>query len=132
MKTIIFTILILFSLGVSGQNDTVLSIINGDTVFAIYSKPFSTPDKVFIGAEWDITPISPMEDELLWLLDQYSTECYNDSVYETCYEFIKDHDYGTEFSGGTITMGYMGSIDRWVHKEPTFIGFIEWLKERQQ
>lgn len=51
------------------------------------------------------------------LLD-YEKECYADSSFEKSFQYWRDDDR-------IITIP-----DRWVHREPTFKGFIEFLRSR--
>lgn len=66
------------------------------------------------------------------IMDRYVKECYNDSIY---FEYWQQPDYSkyqkTDKHGITTQLAiYIEPtlIKEWKHKEPTFIGFYEWLK----
>jgi len=58
------------------------------------------------------------------LLD-YSTECYADSTKECGYHTVKTK----EFDNG-LYEGYDEYQCQWLHKKPTFEGFIEFMKHK--
>lgn len=70
----------------------------------------------------------------LYLYEQYETECYNDSsqvVTHIGYTF-RDPCYGTSIGWGKITCTNLSHYNKtiWIHKEPTFHGFMKHLKRR--
>lgn len=76
---------------------------------------------------------STHEDEILFLLELYERECYKDST-ESRYDFFKYE--GKLFKQEpSIDPGFYPNYSHtgyvWEHREPTFIGFIKWLKARK-
>lgn len=65
-------------------------------------------------------PIIRMSD-----LTEYQTECYNDSTLVQAYI-----PYDCNIIG-CMVMHESKYVEYWIHKEPTFEGFINWLKSRQ-
>jgi len=127
MKTLLTTILILFSVIVNGQhheNDTSFIIDKA----GVYVLRGSTTN----GGTMTIHAIPPkptFNDKLIDLLVEYETDCFNDSVYRMVDVWHYSHSEGTEFSGGRFNVGYQTMELKWVHREPTFKGFIKWLKK---
>lgn len=72
---------------------------------------------------------SSHEDEILFLLELYERECYNDSTRAE----IWDEEFIATDSIGDAVIGYTQLVGRikWKHREPTFAGFIKWLKARK-
>ena len=103
MKTIILLIFC-FSIGM-GQN----SREEGDTV---YIEVTCDDSSIPMPVDQPIT----RED-----LFRYAEECYNDSTEIQVYN-------GCGISGCCVWHGYK---DVWIHKEPTFPGFIEWLGKQK-
>jgi len=68
---------------------------------------------------------------LVRLYRQYKAECYNDSTLQTVY---KDHNQITIHPGGGCSSTLMAPIPakRWVHKTPTFEGFMEWIEKNNR
>ena len=72
-------------------------------------------------------------EELLFLLQDYETECYNDSTYVEYWQYHESPSYTDSITGASFvyTVHYSPTtIKEWQHKEPTFKGFIEWLKNK--
>ena len=77
-----------------------------------------------------------MENEtshLTELMGAYIKECYNDSTYV---EYWKHHSPPTSTDSNGITIEdaiYIEPtlIKEYQHREPTFVGFYEWLKKQQ-
>lgn len=96
---------------------------------ATYSPPYYYE---FEGEVYSITDQSNCEIScLIELYEKYEQECYNDSSQITHHNQNGD-DFCISFSG---SIGYSyciseGHFDEkiWVHKQPTFEGFIEYLK----
>ena len=67
-------------------------------------------------------------------LIDYQKECYNDSTLE--YEYMIEYWNGVRFDtmySKTIKRMpecYITQIKKWIHKQPTFEGFIEYLKNK--
>jgi len=63
----------------------------------------------------------------------YAEECYNDSTAVT-FGYFRDWDTGKEYKSvyrsrsGVIDIGLQRTEEGFVHKQPTFQGFIEWLE----
>lgn len=147
MKKITLLLLILLSFACHGQ---VYTIKNGDTINTGYgmkslratttgnsstplghSEPFpntsGTPDTYFGMAL--IQPMSQLslEEKLL----QYAEECYNDSM-RYCYYTLCDMecwDVPCE-CGKNIPPFDMPCNEKYIHRKPTFEGFIEWLRKK--
>lgn len=76
---------------------------------------FVEPDTNFIYQIYEGLPIQQPEPQIMWIITfedllDYQKECYNDS-----------------------TAYYGNGIDNkvWIHREPTFADFIEWIKKIQ-
>ena len=92
-----------------GKGDTVSITINGQKI--------RTNENVYVAA-----PII----RLLQFYDEYEKECYADSMQVSGWVFIttEEYDYG-------VCAGYDGYETWWDHKEPTFKGFIKFLRNKQ-
>ena len=62
-------------------------------------------------AEWIDPPYSVAIEEWLELYKEYETECRNDST-----------------SGIIVNYDNLDVVDGWIHKDPTLIGFIKYLR----
>ena len=75
------------------------------------------------------------ELKLLKVLEQYEQECYADSTLECFLVYVYDQDTAyqrcSKFNmiDPGINPNYQGSRKIWAHREPTFNGFIKFLKE---
>lgn len=78
----------------------------------------------------DIVKCEPtFEERLLKLLQEYETDCYNDSTLRNVYIDPNYTQYDKNGFGYRTTMG--GYYEKqWTRKEPTFKGFINWLKDK--
>ena len=96
------------------------------------------PDKIhaYIGYDYeglvDTVPKNPAikiitMEELLSLYDQYAKECYADSTYEQVTKQWTIHDFNVKTMTTCDTI--IPATYDWIHKEPTFTGFMEWLRE---
>ena len=62
------------------------------------------------------------------LMSAYAEECYNDSTLTTIYIDPNIANYIANGVGSSTALcGYDEEV--WVRKEPTFAGFIEWIKQ---
>lgn len=116
-KPILFTILVLCSLGLFGQNDSIMQVDGVDTTW------FVLPQIQGVYTYNSASPTTPTEDELFRLLNKYSTECYNDSTVTTMQIACPE---------GRVGCLVYHERKEVVHRKPTFTGFIEWLRERQR
>jgi len=68
----------------------------------------------------------PDSDPVIRLSDliEYETECYNDSSFVQGYVEYVCHDPGCVVYHGAEWLQY------WIHREPTFSGFIQWFKNK--
>ena len=72
-------------------------------------------------------------EELLFLIQDYEGDCYNDSTYV---EYWQHHNSPSTYDPSTgIGMVYAiycspTLVKEWQHQEPTFKGFSEWLKDK--
>ena len=71
-----------------------------------------------------------------WRMLRYAEECYKDSSWvhthipkwnDSCYRQAGDLAHGYYFELVCKNKDHF----EWIHKKPTFEGFIEWLKKRQ-
>ena len=71
---------------------------------------------------------------LLSLYDRYETDCYNDSTL-TEGAWFRNYDTWKEFwapytpRGGEYMANLVRRESRWLHREATFKGFIQWVRE---
>ena len=84
------------------------------------------------------TPKPSFKGKLVELLTDYEQECYADSSLEC---FLKYKSYFSNkvlytpctninmFDPG-FDPNYIGKVEIWTHREPTFKGFIKYLKEK--
>lgn len=115
------------------------------------SIPYVDSASVELGDEWMyLMYFNPNLVEFLELFEEYETQCFNDSTkqcfnyYQTTYYLpgsalyslgvgedykvpCSKHDYDLG-----IDMNYKGTHKEWVHVQPSFIGFIKFLKERMR
>ena len=74
---------------------------------------------------------------LIYLYEHYEIECYNDSSQVVRHiggdSSLGNGCWGWSQGWGTITCANPSHYDKkaWIHKEPKFHGFMEWLKEKQ-
>ena len=80
--------------------------------------------------------------ELIELYEEYETQCFNDST-ELCfnYYFRIYHLIGDSLSYKIpctkndmdleIDVSYTGTGEEWVHVQPSFIGFMQYLKKKR-
>ena len=144
MKTLTTIILILFTIGLNAQTEK-LYIDNTNTTTPL------TPCHIAIGmgfgedttyAElWDyqslilpdLSPKAIMDNEMfcaftLQMLEQYETDCYNDSTVHYYYTLCDMGCWDVPCNKGD-TLWHGGLCpEHWHHEEPTFKGFIKWLK----
>ncbi len=98
------------------------------------------PDSLYFGKR-----IDGAEDyftfAFLLLYDQYDKECYADSSLDCFQEYwlIQSDNYeetyrvpcsSLDFDLG-INSNYKGQVEMWTHREPTFKGFIKYLRTKQ-
>ena len=90
-------------------------------------------DEVIHGSQLEKTLLG-----IVLMYDQYKRDCYADSSEHTFNMYIynywskPDTSYSIpskyEIDPG-VNMNFRGTVKRWVHKETTFEGFIEWLRK---
>ena len=135
MKAIL-TILILFiGLSAIGQNQDTLPI---RTAYPSIKGGAWAYDK--IGMRIPTDTVKPNKEvwhtSTEWLMLKYADECFNDSTLT--------HTHNAQWNdlcfvqAGNMADGYYFELvceDKnhfeWIHKKPTFEGFIEWLKQRE-
>lgn len=132
MKTILFILLPFFAVSQSPETASEIKLLQGDQMPII---PYGVYDKIpEYQSDWLIPydPIIRMSDLL-----QYQTECYNDSMQVTrhintsmscMYMLTGDEDTDRH---AKCLQEWHKDIQVWIHREPTFTGFIEWLKRKQ-
>ena len=126
MKTLLTTILILISFGLNAQdyqvsvggvtyNRRTIMHFEGDSIWS---------ETIDLGVELN------RDEWLMKLLTDYETYCYNDSIYIQVDEWVKE-EHGGKGGMPKFTTGYQVTKWIWWHEEPTFKGFIKWLKEQK-
>ena len=72
-------------------------------------------------------------EELLFLIQDYEEDCYNDSSYIGIYQYY-DTKLPTKLTSIIVDTFPIYRVPilvkGWYHKEPTFKGFSEWLKDK--
>ena len=140
MKTLLTTILILFTINLIGQNDTIHLKFKDDSVISARNFEY-----LKIGAT-TMTVVDPYYKDLIisdpkpvkqytvitdQLLFEYETDCFNDSTAHYYYS-VSDmfESWEVQCNKGDTTI--FGGIcpEHWHHEEPTFKGFIKWLKQK--
>ena len=131
MRKLLTLILIITTMGVMGQEAKFRSRNDMNTGIHIYKDSTGQMQRELIVDGYPVISntknynsackTTPMEDQLLEILTQYQTECYNDS---------------TLFEGYVNKITASGIVwQEWevfyTHREPTFTGFIEWLKQKK-
>lgn len=142
--------LILFSISIGfGQDSTEVAVdtsIETETNSDYYLElPTREELEVELASEISHTSISTSEYKpyehpqsiltLLYFYEVYEKECFNDSTRIETYEY-ETNSYPRTFMQcavigclvGHATEGLMPSGFRWIHKEPTLKGFIEYLR----
>lgn len=112
------------------DNPPSVVISDGETIEIVACENISiTPGDSTITVHKDFYWRSKQELELLYLLELYERECYNDSTRAE----IWDEEFIATDSIGDAVIGYTQLVGRvkWKHREPTFTGFIKWLKSRK-
>jgi len=118
----------------------------------IYGQESTTDTTDILSDSNYVTVVSPVDFFYPWLdptwvayvqlYEQYETQCFNDST-KQCFNY-----YGTFYFRGDlmpsgkyktpctksdmdlgIDMNYTGTGEEWVHIQPSFIGFMQYLKE---
>ena len=141
MKTIILTLIItvnLFGQGldelerqglIDGQDSTISIIVDGeyylgdshidDSTISIGQNIAFFDDNISYGFHYEEEIIKILSN----LLNEYADSCYADSSYQQDYRFVK------VILDSAIILTAEGD---WIHKEPTFKDFIEWLNRRRK
>lgn len=100
---------LLLSFGVKGQDTRFRKDATGTTVHGIELKS--------------------LEEKLL----MYASECWNDSTLKEFHEYIPPAKYrGYENPGDSrsVMAGSEVTYKKWIHRKPTFEGFVEYLKKK--
>lgn len=90
-----------------------------------YEKLFKEADWVFYSNPDTLRPTNPPKPITLQDLIDYQEYCYNDSM------FVKWDTIKTVY-GVPYLMVRNESPNKHLHKQPTFNGFIEWLKNKEK
>jgi len=139
MKKLLLITLVLCSIGMFGQMDTIL--IDENVIITPSGRILSiekinellNPANIYNNNPHLIPYIESNDFDYNGLTDkdiinvilssynEYSQECYNDSAYKCGYVTIweKNKSYG-----------WSDYQCNWIHKEPTFTDFMEWLKNK--
>lgn len=82
-----------------------------------------------LGGDFEWSPMT-FGEEVIYLSDfiQYETECYNDSTEVVVH--VGEWCVGLSTGYGDFECISYGHYDttKWIHREPIFTGFIEWIK----
>jgi len=142
MKTLTTIILILISLNIFSQDATIFINKYGDTctnisygASLIFKNTTGTSSLAigqtsvggFYSGTESVKQYTVITDQLLF---EYETDCYNDSIYIQVDEWVKE-EHGGKGGMPKFTTGYQVTKWIWWHEEPTFKGFIKWLKEQK-
>ncbi len=133
MKKLITIILIAICLNGFGQNKTLLTSEysvspDSDTLWC-YDPPI-----ISVQDNYENYIKEQSEIRLLYLLTEYEADCYNDSTkvnvliienWSGKFRIIDDNDPFTHETG------VVGREVDYIHKKPTFTGFIKWLQKRK-
>ncbi|MFA5772920.1 MAG: hypothetical protein WC974_09345 [Thermoplasmata archaeon] len=135
MKTLLMFFILCFA--IEAQTVEIIADSNGRNVIG-------RTHTVRVGTTAPIYPIDFMDgngkhhdvikEALINLLTNYQDECYADSTEECFNVYVYDGKEAFQHcSNHDIDLGfnpaYKETRNIWTHKEPTFIGFIEWLKK---
>ena len=136
MKTLKLLLLFL-PLSLFGQQNEIVSskegiFADGSVVCCDTIQPLHYSiggDSIVLYTERDILDIRirKFAEDFLRAYGEYEKECYNDSTYKEVYV---DPNISTEIAPGVYSTTLMGGyyVKRWVRKQPSFSGFIEYLK----
>jgi len=111
----------------------------------IYGQESITDATIISDMYWPY--FNPAILELIELYEEYETECFNDST-EQCFNYYRTyHLFGSaldslEFENYKTPCGnfdydlgidasYRGTHEEWVHVQPSFIGFMQYLKKKR-
>ena len=119
MKNLLLIAIIFLSLTVKSQHNPVSH--------SIFADCDSTP-MIIIPTEEEMDKLYKQQliYDLSIVMKEYKKDCYNDSAFVDVYidpNHIVDLEDGFEFI--TCIAGYYEK--QWVHKEPTFEDFMEWI-----
>ena len=131
MKTLLTTILILFTMILIGQNSKYL----GSRIPLKDSTGNTITIPEFDESYWEVPDIPrsrgvvrDTEEFILDLLIEYETDCFNDSAVSYYYTLCDMGCWDVPCNKGD-TLWHGGLCpEHWHHEEPTFKGFIKWLK----
>jgi len=121
-KSILLSVIIFAFIGVFGQ------VITGNYSYAP-GMNCNTNSNKYANYNRTVNDDIAIEKALITLLKMYKTECYNDSTLIDVYidpnikVTLDDRNIGYS----NLLMGYYEK--KWVHKEPTFADFINWLEK---
>jgi len=107
----------------------------------IYGQESLTDSTAFIYTDviyyvdYQSTFINPKILEFIKFYEKYETECFNDST-KQCFNYFTYLNliyYKTPCSKGDIDLRsgvFIETGEEWVHVQPSFIGFMQWMKKR--
>lgn len=113
------------------DNPPSVVISDGETIEIVAGENISiTPGDSTITINENFYWRSKEEVEMLHLLELYERDCYNDSTFvqEWRIEFVRWDSLSPDVSTGHYEEFL---YSKWEHREPTFTGFIKWLKDRK-
>jgi hypothetical protein len=127
MKTTLFTLLLFLSVNLMGQTDSTSESKLDTTLMVIYDDYYN--DDIYVELNFKDYINTKIDKRIIELWKEYQVECWNDS---TLGKFYVDPNTTTEIAPGfystTLMMGYY--IDKWYHKEPTLIDFMQFIERK--
>ena len=108
---------------------------------------FIYTDVTTIGTtDWPGFYFNPTIVELIELYEEYETFCFNDST-KQCFNYYRNYHFRGAFFDSLvfedrktpcskydydlgIEMDYLGTHEEWVHVQPSFIGFMQYFKNK--
>lgn len=132
MKKLITILLITFSLQGIGQE--IAAHIDSADFSKLKDSVYDVTNIFLLDDTFDWgSPITPFkyQHNPIDLMLLYAEECYNDST-QIKVNINPDRNHTNDM--GFTTLMYFPPVYelQWVHKEPTFSGFIEWLKSKEK
>lgn len=140
MKKLITLILIIAMLPMFGQTYAYTITLTGDTIHHLVNSIIRIEDNIWGGGVTVVTvdkaTINGSEVITINDLIEYEKYCFNDSVVEYEYKIVywNGVNFDTIYSKTIKNYPecYIYQIPKtYSHKDPTFIGFVQWLKTKK-
>jgi len=127
MKTILFIIGLMLSMAAQGQ-DTI------NRYLFVYTNYYDWDSQEYVYDSINIDSVT--EGELRWVVQTFSTDVYLDlALYKAyldyCYADSTYVEYHPQrhLEGLNITTAEYITAWKWIHKQPTFEGYVKWLEK---